>query len=150
MTVSTIIAICLSHIGQVCYRCFPPPSPTNTCTSYFSIIIKAYVLSMLTNMLKSESCFIHWKVQVSCLRLELFNHYSTRGLTPLHDERDILNEHLYLLALTDFYIIMYSIRYDLPSIYILLRIGEELYKLHASVLILILLFQFVFTMYKLI
>ena len=28
--------------------------------------------------------------------------------------------------------------------------GEELYKLHASVLILILLFQFVFTMYKLI
>ena len=29
-------------------------------------------------------------------------------------------------------------------------LGEELYKLHASVLILILLFQFVFTMYKLI
>ena len=29
-------------------------------------------------------------------------------------------------------------------------IGEELYKLHSSVLILILLFQFVFTMYKLI
>ena len=28
--------------------------------------------------------------------------------------------------------------------------GEDLYKLHASVLILILLFQFVFTMYKLI
>ena len=75
---------------------------------------------------------------------------STRGLAPLQAERDILNKHLYLLALTDFYIIMYSIRYDLPSTYILLRIGEELYKLHASVLILILLFQFVFTMYKLI
>ena len=52
---------------------FPPPSPTNTCTSYFLFIIKAYVLSMLTNMLKSESCLIHWIVQVSCLRLELFN-----------------------------------------------------------------------------
>ena len=45
---------------------------------------------------------------------------------------------------------MYSIRYDLPSTYSLFRIGEELYKLHASILILILLFQFVFTMYKLI
>ena len=43
---------------------------------------------------------------------------------------------------------MYSIRYDLPSTYNLLRIGEDLYKLHASILILILLFQFVFTMYK--
>ena len=42
---------------------------------------------------------------------------------------------------------MYSIRYDLPSTYNLLRIGEDLYKLHASILILILLFQFVFTMY---
>ena len=41
---------------------------------YFSFIIKAYVLSMLTNMLKSESCLIHWIVQVSCLRLESFNH----------------------------------------------------------------------------
>ena len=30
------------------------------------------------------------------------------------------------------------------------QLGDELYKLHASVLILILLFQFVFTMYKLI
>ena len=68
----------------------------------------------------------------------------------MHADRDILNKHLYLLALIDFYVIMYSIRYDLPSTYILLRIGEELYKLHASVLILILLFQFVFTMYKLI
>ena len=43
---------------------------------------------------------------------------------------------------------MYSIRYDLPSTYNLLRIGEDLYKLHASILILILLFQFVFSMYK--
>ena len=31
-----------------------------------------------------------------------------------------------------------------------IEFGEELYKLHASVLILILLFQFVFTKYKLI
>ena len=149
MTVSTI-AICLSHIVLAWYRCSPPPSPTNICTSYFSFIIKAYVLSMLTNMLKSESCLIHWIVQVSCLRLESLTINSTHGLAPLHAERDILNKHLYLLALTDFYIIMYSIRYDLPSTYILLCIGEELYKLHASVLILILLFQFVFTMYKLI
>ena len=139
VTVSTI-AICLSHIGLAWYRCSPPPSPTNTCTSYFSFIIKTYVLSMLTNMLKSESCLIHWIVQMSCLRLELFNHNPTHGLAPLHAERDILIKHLYLLALTDFYIIMYSIRYDLPSTYILLRIGEELYKLHAPVLILILLF----------
>ena len=136
MTVSTI-AICLSHIGLAWYPCSPPPSPTNICTSYFSFIIKAYVLSMLTNMLKSESCLIHWIVQVSCLRLELFNHKLTRGLAPLHADRGIPNKHLYLLALTDFYIIMYSVRYDLPSTYILLRIGEELYKLHASVLILI-------------
>ena len=148
MSVSTI-AICLSHIGLAWYRCSPPPSPTNTCTAYFSFIIKAYVLSMLTNMLKSESCLLHWIVQVSCLRLGVFIN-STRGLAPLHADRDILNKHLYLLALTDFYIIIYSIRYDLPSTYSLFRIGEELYKLHASVLILILLFQFVFTMYKLI
>ena len=40
----------------------------------FSFIIKAYVLSMLTNMLKSESCLLHWIVQVSCLRLGVFNH----------------------------------------------------------------------------
>ena len=73
VTVSTI-AICLSHIGLAWYQRSPPPSPTNICTSYFSFIIKAYVLSMLTNMLKSESCLIHWIVQVSCLRLELFNH----------------------------------------------------------------------------
>ena len=62
----------------------------------------------------------------------------------------MLNKHLYLLALADFYIIMYSIIYDLPSTYIFFRIGEELYQLHACVLILILLFQFVFTMYTLI
>ena len=61
-----------------------------------------------------------------------------------------INKHLYLLALTYFYITMYSIRYYLPSTYILFRIGEELYKLHAAVLILILLFQVVLTMYKLI
>ena len=86
-------------------------------------------------MLKSESCLIHWIAQVFCLRLELFIINSTRGLVLLHADRDILNKHLYLLALTEFYIIMYSIRYYLPSTYILLRIGEELYKLHASVLI---------------
>ena len=45
------------------------------------------------------------------------------------------------VALTDFYIIMYNIRYYLPSTYILFRIGEELYKLHATFLILISLFQ---------
>ena len=53
---------------------FPSPSPASICTSYFSFIMKAYVLSMLTNMFKSESCLIHWVVQVSCLRLESFNH----------------------------------------------------------------------------
>ena len=68
----------------------------------------------------------------------------------LHAEWDMLNKHLYLLALTDFYIIMYNIRYYLPSTYILFHFGEELYKLHASILILILLFQVVITMYKLI
>ena len=45
---------------------------------------------------------------------------------------------------------MYNIRYYLPSTYILFRIGEELFKLHASFLILIVLFQVVFTMHKLI
>ena len=64
----------LSHIGLAWYLCSPPSSPTNICTSYFSFIIKAYVLSMLTNILKSESCLIHWIVQVSCLRLESFRH----------------------------------------------------------------------------
>ena len=39
---------------------------------------------------------------------------------------------------------------ELPLIEAIPMLGEELYKLHASVLILILLFQFVFTMYKLI
>ena len=100
-------------------------------------------------MLKSESCLVHWIVQV-LFKTEYLIINSTRGLAPLHADRAILNKHLYLLALTDFYIIMYSIRYDLHSTYSLFRIGEELYKLHASVLILILLFQFVFTMYKLI
>ena len=52
--------------------------------------------------------------------------------------------------MTDFEIIMYNIRYYLPSTYILFRIAEELYKLHACVIILILLFQVVFTIYKLI
>ena len=55
---------------------------------------------------------------------------------------------LYLLALTNFNIIMHNVLNCLPSTCIFFRIGEELYKLHASVLILILLFQAVSTMFK--
>ena len=67
-TVSTIIAICLSHIGLAWYRCSSPPTPTNIYTYYHC------VLSLLTNMLKSESCLIHGIVQES---LQLDSYYIT-------------------------------------------------------------------------
>ena len=62
-----------------------------------------------------------------------------------HNDKFYVHLLKYLLVLSDFLIIMYNVRYYLPSTYILIRIGEELYKLHASLLIHILLFKVVFT-----